>query len=234
MSSPSCSVPVPLLPPPCPRGSARAALRASPSGGSPLPAQRSTRGRRCTAFHGIFSVYASASLCASFNPRPGARAALRAGPCPGVCCARFLLPIVPALPPCLCFSSLASGSCSVASHAANARAGLHVAMQSHSKEASRVCQDRARPRVLGPLAARRPLPSPPCPLRMVRTGRLSHVDALVYAPAALWCMTHVVLALGARSHVASVRSRILSPNALVDPRPLAVAIVANATSLSFA
>ena len=69
---------------------------------------------------------------------------------------------------------------------------------------------------------------------MARTGGLSHVDALVYAPAALWCMTHVVLAFGARSHVVSVQSRILSPNALVDPRPLAVAIVANVTSLLFA
>ena len=163
MSSLPASAPVPLLSPPRPRVSARAALRASPSGGSPLTVPRSTRSCRCTAFEGIFSASAFVFLCVSVIPRPGARAALRAGPCPDVYCARFLLPIVPALPPCLSFSPRASGSCSVASHAASARAGSNVATQSHSKEASRVCQDRARPRVLGPLAARRPLPFPPCP-----------------------------------------------------------------------
>ena len=56
------------------------------------------------------------------------------------------------------------------------------------------------------------------------------MNAIVCAPAVLSCMTNVVVAFGARSHIASVQGRIIPLNAYVDPRPIAVAVVANAIS----
>ena len=56
------------------------------------------------------------------------------------------------------------------------------------------------------------------------------MNAIVCASAVLSCMTHVVAAFGTRFHTASVQGRTIPLNAYVDPRPIAVAVVANAIS----